>query len=212
MIYLYWYLGIGEVILISMMVSARLSKKNNDSFDDILDKFHPERRKLWYNFSIYLLGLALFVPFWPVILLLRIRELATPKPADVSPEEEPEFAVTHDDLQASLGIQEIEQREMVIDPLNAVPNVPFGHLNAAWEHFREEIGPHDSLWSFSANWTSRWGCKDFRQGYVIVCGEEIKNYFLTTLKRIEDDEDDKTTAKTKKENVGFPGWLRKYAD
>ncbi|WVM93015.1 hypothetical protein ULG90_02285 [Halopseudomonas pachastrellae] len=49
-----------------------------------------------------------------------------------------EFAVTEDHLLESLTVAEIEARERVADPLGAVPDLPFGHLNTAWQEFLAE--------------------------------------------------------------------------
>jgi hypothetical protein len=103
---------------------------------------------------------------------------------------ESKLAVTRDDLQAQQSVDEIEQREMVFDPLEAAPSVPFGHLNAVWKKFCEDLEPHDSLWSFTAHRTSSWGCKDIRQGYAIVRGEEIRRHFMTVWKDIDDADED----------------------
>lgn len=216
MIYLYWYLGIGAVVVILMVAFHKLTKKKNDnSLSDILADLRPERKSLWSRLLNDVLGPALvgtlIVPFWPVLVFFRVKELVFGEPAR-GPIDEPEFAVTRDDLQTQLSIQEIEQREMVFDPLRAAPNVPFGHLNAAWKKFCEDLGPHDSLWSFAAHWTSPWGGKDFRQGYAIVRGEEIRRHFITAWKNIEEEADQETVSGKTAAGFGIPVWVRKQAD
>lgn len=126
--------------------------------------------------------------------------------------EEPEFAVTRNDLQTQLNIQEIEQMEMVFDPLGAAPNVPFGHLNTAWKKFCEGLEPHDNLWSFAVHWTSSWGSKDIRQGYAIVRGEEIGSHFITVWKDNEENADQETVSGENTGGFDIPAWLRKQAD
>lgn len=216
MIYLYWYLGIGAVALILMVAFHKLTKKKDDnSLSDILADLRPERKKPWFRLLDEVLGPVLIgmliVPFWPVLVFFKVKEHIFGEP-DRGPVDEPEFAVARDDLQTQLSIQEIEQREMVFDPLGAAPSVPFGHLNAAWKQFCEGMEPHDSLWSFTAHWTSSWGSKDIRQGYAIVRGEEIGHHFITVWKDIEEDED--AEAVTGETTAGFdiPVWLRKQAD
>ena len=48
-------------------------------------------------------------------------------------------------LQERLTVMQIEAREVVADPLGAVSDLPFGHLNAAWKTFVEEVGADDEL-------------------------------------------------------------------
>jgi len=216
MIYLYWYLGIGAVVLFLMVAFHKLTKKKDDnSLSDVLADLGPERKSLWFRLLNDVLGPALIgaliVPFWPVLVFFKVKELVFGEPARGAIDE-PEFAVTRDDLQTQLSLQEIEQREIVFDPLGAAPNVPFGHLNAAWKKFCEGMEPHDSLWSFTAQWTSAWGSKDIRQGYVIVRGEEIGAHFITVWKDIEEDADQETANGKKTSGFDIPAWLRKQAD
>lgn len=215
MIYLYWYLGIGAVVLILMVAYHKLTKKNDNSLSDMLAELRPERKKLWYQLLNNVLGPALvgtlIVPFWPVLVFVRVKELFFDEPAR-DPFNEPPFVVTRGDLQTQLSISEIEQREMVFDPLEAAPNLPFGHLNAAWKQFCESLEPDDSLWSFAAHWTTSWGRKDFRQGYAIVRGEEIGCHFITVWKDVEDDEEVETATGKTTAVFGIPAWLRKQAD
>lgn len=215
MIYLYWYLGIGAVVLIAMVAFHKLTQRKDDnSLSDVLADLRAERKSLRFLLLNDVLGPALVgtlvVPFWPVLVFFKVKELIFGEPAR-GPVDEPEFAVTRDDLQTQLGLQEIEQLEMVFDPMGAAPNVPFGHLNAAWKKFCEGLEPNDSLWSFTAPWTSAWGSKDIRQGYVILRGEEIGAHFVTVWKDIEEDTDQETDS-GKKDGVDIPAWLRKQAD
>ena len=216
MIYLYWYLGIGAVVLIFMVAYHKLTKQKDDNLlSDILADLRPERKKLWFRLLNDVLGPALvgtlIVPFWPVLVFLKVKELFFGEPARGAVDE-PEFAVTRDDLQTQLSVQEIEQREMVFDPLGAAPNVSFGHLNAAWKQFCEGLEPDDSLWSFTAHWTSSWGRKDFRQGYAIVRGEEIGRHFVTIWKDVEEGAGTEAVSGAKTEGFSIPAWLRKQAD
>ncbi len=178
MIYLYWYLGIGAVVLFLMLAFNKLTKKKDDnSLNDVLADLGSERKSLWFRILNDVLGPALIgaliVPFWPVLVFFKVKVLVFGEP-NRSPIDKPEFDVTRDDLQTQLSLQEIEQREIVFDPLGAAPNVPFGHLNAAWTKFCEGMEHNDSLWSFTSHWTSAWGSKDIRQGYVIVVSNTVK--------------------------------------
>ena len=212
MIYLYWYLGIGAVVLILMVAFHKLTHKKDDSaLSDVLTDLRPERRSLRFRLLNDVLGPALvgalIIPFWPVIVCFKVKELVFGERAR-DPIDEPEFALTRNDLKTRLSLQEIEALEKVFDPLGAAPNVPFGHLKAAWETFCDGMEPNDSLWSFTAHRTNAWGSKEIRQGYVIVRDEEIGAHFITVWKDIEEDADQKTADGEKAEGFDNPAWLR----
>lgn len=103
------------------------------------------------------------------------------------PGKEEEFAVEQEHLIAQQDLNEIEARERVTDPLGAVPELPFGHLNAAWLAFNAKLEPGDSFWTFSAQWKPSWGREEMREGYVIVRLDGIGPYFLTMRRILEDD-------------------------
>lgn len=216
MIYLYWYLGISAgSMLLWILYCKFVEEKREQSTRGVASAFQSARKGVLSRILNDILGPALigliFVPFWPVLFFFEMKFRFFDK-ENRAPSEEPEFAVTRDDLQTQLSLQEIEQIEMVFDPLGAAPNVPFGHLNAAWKKFCEGMEPNDSLWSFTAQWASAWGSKDIRQGYVIVRGEEIGAHFITVWKDIEEDADQETANGKKTSGFDIPAWLRKQAD
>lgn len=216
MIYLYWYLGISAgSMLLWILYYKFVGEKRGQSTRDSVNTSPRARRRGVSRILKDVLGDALIglflVPFFPVLFFFEMKFRFFDK-GNRSPSEEPEFAVTRNDLQTQLSLQEIEQLEMVFDPLGAAPNVPFGHLNAAWKKFCEDMESHDSLWSFTAQWASAWGSKDIRQGYVIVRGEEIGAHFITVWKDIDEDADQETANGKKTGGFDIPAWLRKQAD
>ena len=108
-------------------------------------------------------------------------------------------------------MQEVEKREVVIDPLRAAPEMPFGHLNAAWREFLKGHSDSGELWSFSARWQTTWGQKELRSGYVLVENGSPGAHFLTVWKDLPDDTESEN--KTKRAQLDdIPGWLRRQAD
>ena len=93
-------------------------------------------------------------------------------------EDDPQFAVQPSDLIECLSVNEIEHRERVDDPLQAVPNLPFGHLNDVWMQFLQKRQSGDSLWSFAAKWES-WGSHEQLAGYVLVRDGQPGEHMLT---------------------------------
>jgi hypothetical protein len=130
-------------------------------------------------------------PYEPKIELdKKAGEKEEPEPEELEeePEEEPErvFAVGRGDLLQRMSVEEIEQRERVVDPMGAVPDLPFGHLHAAWKKFSDGIEPQDEFWSFSAKWKPGYWGDELRSGYVIGRGNELGQHFITKIKYIPD--------------------------
>ena len=171
MIYLYWYLGIGVAVLAVVYTAHQLSKdKALESLHARLAEFHPDRKKLSYrilnNIVAPALTLISIAVLWPVAVFTQVKMLFA-NPSSNKSLERRDFAVDREHLQDRLTVQDIEQREMIIDPLDAVPELPFGHLNKAWTDFLKTYTEGDELWSFSARWQPKWGRPEIRSGYVI---------------------------------------------
>jgi len=196
-IYLYLYLGIGVSALALIYGVHRLtSKDDSETIYDVIEAVNPDRRKHSYrilnNIIVPALAAVAVVLIWPVIFYMWVRELLSKK-YDFAAEEEREFAVGRSHLQERLSLQEIEVRETVYDPLGAAPDLPFGHLNAAWLRFLDGLEDGDELWTFTAKWQTTWGLKEVRGGYVLVRNDNPGNYFLTEWKQLP--EEDETRAR-----------------
>lgn len=183
MIYLYWYLGIGAVFLAVVFISHQLTKSPaDDRLNELLLAADPSRDRWWWkplnNVVVPILAAVMVLTVWPIAIYWKAKEMVDAR--RIKNEEPPkEFAVTKDHLQKQWTASEIESTETVVDPLDAAPRIPFGHLNSAWETFKQSIQDGDQLWAFSAPWTSEWGRKEVRDGYVILRGETIGSRFLT---------------------------------
>ena len=211
--YVYWYLGIGIPLLAVVYAAHHLTKdKALESLHARLAEFHPDRKKLSYRILNNLVAPALTVVsiliLWPIAICLKVKLLLSKKGSDKSLKET-EFSVDRQHLLDRLAVSEIEELEVVTDRLGAVPELPFGHLNAAWTDFLENHMEGNELWSFSARWEPKWGRQEIRSGYVIVHDGVPGAYFLMVRKEIPEKADDKA------DHVGFdgiPGWLRMHAD
>lgn len=183
MIYLYWYLGIGAVFLAVIFISHQLTKSPaDDQLNELLLAAEPRRNRWWWkplnNVVVPILAAVLVLTAWPIAIYWKTKEMIDarrPKNED----QPKEFGVTQDHLQKLRTIAEIEAAETVVDPLGAAPRIPFGHLNPAWETFKQSIQDGDQLWSFSAPWTTEWGRNEVRDGYAVLRGEAIGPHFLT---------------------------------
>jgi hypothetical protein len=214
-IYVYWYLGIGVAVLAVVYGAHQLSKeKESESLRDLLEAVNPERKKLSYrilnNVVAPVLAAILVVAVWPVAVYMKVKEMFKKKDG-TGIEEEREFAVERQHLLERLTLQEVEKREMVTDPLKAVPVLPFGHLNGAWKQFLDGQPEGGELWSFSARWQTTWGRKELRSGYVIVQNGAPGAHFLTVWKDLPEEVD--AGERDKRARAGdVAGWLRRQAD
>lgn len=164
MIYLYLYLGIG--LLCGVGLSAR----------NIGAGIWP---RPWYWRA--LLALLVFSLFWPPLVLGWWRDSRWQPPAPL-----PEFAVTAEHLQEALTLVEIEARERPSDPLGAVPELPFGHLNGVWLAFLAECTDGAEFRCFVAEWDTGW-CRERREGYVEVVDGQPGRYIMTLCKTLQNN-------------------------
>ena len=197
--YLYGYLGIGAVFLVVIFTAHQLTKSSSD--DDISDLVlacDPNSGKWWWRpldtVVIPLLAGIVVVAAWPIAIYWKAKEIINSrklKPEGLLTEVQKrrEFGVSPDRLIRCCTLEEIEKRETILDPLNAAPRIPFGHLNHAWLRFREQVVESDLVWYFSTPWTSDWGREELREGYVIVRGSEIGPHFLTKWLPVEKADD-----------------------
>jgi hypothetical protein len=183
MIYLYWYLGIGAVLLTIIFISHQLAKSGNEKeIADLVNAFDPRRDRWWWkpvnNVVVPTLAALMVVVAWPIAIYWKAKEMIDARrPVIETPPRK--FAVIKEHLLERWTIAEIEAAEVVLDPLGAAPRIPFGHLNPAWETFKQSILDDDQLWSFSAPWETKWGRDEVRDGYVALRGETIGPHFLT---------------------------------
>ncbi len=193
MTYLYVYMAIGVVVFLVVFISHRLSTKSESNFTaEMMEAVYPERKtwqyKLLNSVVVPTLAAVLMLVAWPAVIFMKGKDLLFQNRAE--PESEPEkrdFSVERGDLLVKMTVEEIEQRERVTDPMGAVPDLPFGHLNAAWSKFIVGLGSEEAVWTFSASWTSDWGRKEIRGGYVIVREASIGPHFLTIWRMVDDD-------------------------
>ncbi len=222
MIYLYWYLGVGVAVLAVVFGAHRLTKKDEpESLRDLLDAVNPDREKLSYrilnNVVAPVLAAVAVVVVWPAAVYMKVKEIFGKK-REAALNEEREFAVERSHLQERMAVTQIEAREVVTDPLGAVPDLPFGHLNAAWKSFISTAGVGDEVWSFTAPWQTTWGRKEVRAGYAIVRDGAPAAHMLTMWKEIGDDiesakaSDSSAAGASKKASRRLARWLRKQAD
>lgn len=174
--YLAWYLITGVVVILILMTWNRFFGKNESSLEST--------KPAWLKAVDNILLSLLFSAFWPIILVIRIKEMFSTK-EDTVMEEEKEFAVEPAHLKEQMSIEEIEQQERVVDPLGAVPDLPFGHLHSAWQKLVDQMEAHDTIWTFEAIWTTWYKSKELMIGYAVKRGDSVGPHLLTLCKRLD---------------------------
>ena len=174
MIYLYWYLSIGAVVLAVIFISHQLTKSREvEDLAGLIHAAEPRRNRWWWKLMndivAPMLAAVMVVAVWPIAIYWKAKEMTdTRRPKNEEPARE--FVVSRARLQNQWSLAEIETTDMVVDPMGAAPRMPFGHLNTAWEAFKQSIQEGDQLWSFSAPWSSEWGREEVRDGYGVRRG------------------------------------------
>lgn len=186
---LMYYMAIGAVVFVGLLVRGRLHRSEQVPSSIVW----PPEESTWKSrlanfFLIPLAVVFIFVPLWPLLLSIELNfpwhklkfwttEAARDVPWILSGEE-PVFSVRKEDLIEQLSCVLAEEREMVHDPLGAVPVLPFGHLNAAWTSFTQKIEPDCVLWSFRRHWSTQY-CDNVYEGYVSLQADKIGPHFVS---------------------------------
>ena len=180
MIYLYWYLGIGVAVVLAVFIVGRLTVKDEPNIMDMLEKVNPDRNNWDYKLLNHYIGpivVALTMPFfWPILLYFKAKEVIDRSRIGAEPAEQV-FAVTRADLRHRVTVDEVEMQEKVVDPMGAVPDCPFGFLNAEWVKFKSLLLPSDEIWSFSARWEQR-RFVETRHGYAILRAKAVPHFLI----------------------------------
>ena len=182
--YLEAYLAIGVVVVAVMWVSSRLREKRPSPWvREVMEELRPERKTLRYrllsNWVAPALTAVLVCAMWPVALFAVVQKRWLEWRHTQWLEEvknEPRFKPEH--LLTVLTIEEIERLEMVEDPLQAVPAVPFGHLHERWAEFKSELQPSDTVWSLEKDESGSLDESHKVRGYAVLRGEEVGPWML----------------------------------
>ena len=172
------YLGAGAIVALSTVVAVFW----RDGVVNVIRRVDPAG---WAAAGIIgLMGLTL----WPAALVLFacwaiVGEFKRRKDSTASKAEAPKFQVRPEHVGLVMTVDEIEAAERVTDPLGAVPNLPFGHLNKAWRRFLSQMPAGGSLAHFSAEWTAPWGGQERLDGYVVVDGGRLGPFWACRATR-----------------------------
>lgn len=124
------------------------------------------------------IGCTLIVLAWPAAVVYSLKSTRDGR-LEIKRREDAVFRVRAKDLLKQTTVPEVEATAYIADPMRAVPNLPFGHLHAAWQSFLNHRPLGAELWTFSCDHTSEWGHVSAREGYVWVLGDERAPWMLT---------------------------------
>ena len=181
------YFGMGLLVCLIVVTSHLWMKRGQaDSITDALKSLNPSRQRFWYRVleDIVVPGLVFILVWlvWPAAIGYKLFEMYKQKDAEANNERQAkakEFVLKEEALVREMTVAEIEQANMVIDPLGAAPNLPFGHLNAVWVEFRDGLGVGETLHLFESVGPNVfrkqliWGyalCKEGRVGRFMTAG------------------------------------------
>lgn len=178
MIYLSIYLAVGVIVFFSFFRQSDISKLSMHELVKAIKQNairHDALLEFWAGFILYPLLVAGIILVWPYALYNQYdakRQSEARKQAD-------KLSISRANLIKHLSIEEIEIQERVEDPCSAVPDLPFAHLNAAWEKFKNNVQAGDEILTFAATWNRSWG-KQECQGYALLRGNEVAHHCLTS--------------------------------
>lgn len=152
----------------------------------VLKKERSFRQKIIDSLSW--IGLVTLVAIlWPFVLLFVMYYAVFGDPIpNTYVSDGPHFKCKKKDLIKRVEPMEVEKASYVADPLNRVPNVPFGHLYQGWLNLLAQLEADDDLWSFKTKgWTPQDGDfpkyrypRNVETGYAIVRKREIVAEFI----------------------------------
>ncbi|MBW4655705.1 MAG: hypothetical protein KME20_22090 [Kaiparowitsia implicata GSE-PSE-MK54-09C] len=178
--YWQWYFLVGLVLSV-IMVSV-LAKEIWVNLAEKAKRSAPAKA-----LQSYALVVVVTTTLWPLFVPFILREKwSSWRNEKELRSEERTFGPRQEDLVTRYSVEDIEAREIVIDPLGGAPHLPFGHLNEAWGKFLAGLPVGAELWSYAVVWENRWRAKEQREGYAALVSGAIGPFYETVSYRLED--------------------------
>ena len=102
----------------------------------------------------------------------------SPNPEDL---EELAFALNEFELTRQVTIEEVERTNLIQDPMEAVPNIPFGHCNERWVVFKDSLQDNETLWEFESTRSELKGVQAM-WGYAVKRDGRVDRFMTTGWK------------------------------
>ena len=91
------------------------------------------------------------------------------------------FALSDFELARQVTIEEVERTNLIQDPMEAVPNIPFGHCNARWVVFKDSLQENETLWEFESTRSELKGVQAM-WGYAVKRDGRVDRFMTTGWK------------------------------
>ena len=207
---IYFGLGL-VVSLIVVAAHLANKRKESKFSRDIMKALNPKREAFLYRVleDVIVPTLAFFLVWlvWPVVFVLKFKDIFKKKSQEVvaesdsdlilnrnrnsnpnsnsnsNPEdlEEIAFALNDFELTRQVSIEEVERTNLIQDPMEAVPNIPFGHCNARWVVFKDSLQDNETLWEFESTRSELKGVQAM-WGYAVKRDGRVDRFMTTGWK------------------------------
>ena len=186
------YLCCGLAFCTLILIANRIDRHRESSFvRDGMNALNSWRKDFFYrlfdDFFIPVLVYCSVMLFWPVALWFKVKAkfFKTATPIKRTPlVEVKEFVLSPTELIREVSVQEVERTNFISDPMEAVPNLPFGHCNAQWVTLRDSIKANETLWEFESSRSELEG-SEMMWGYAVKAEDGSIERFMTTGWKIE---------------------------
>lgn len=201
------YFVIGAVAM-ALLVKLRASNQNTFKsrlakiLQDKLDQTKSPTQRFIDQRLLPGIFLVLLWPFWPILILIRLwiayrqssdtsrrhtqkRHHGDRSTGDSEIAEDDSFTKPHDrvilvaERIERVDVDDIERSHQIADPLGAVPALPFGHLNRAWLHLKEQLTPERSLWRFRCERVGLYADYVAYEGYAVFENDTYVDHMVT---------------------------------
>ena len=180
------YLGVGFVVCLVVVAAHLIGRQKKSKFvRDMMNAVNPRREAFLYRVleDLVVPVLAFFLVWlvWPVVFVLKIRDSLNKKALAAHAEQEaepPAFALNASELLRQVTVDEVERTNLIHDPLEAVPNIPFGHCNARWVLFRDSVQANETLWEFESTRSELAGVQAM-WGYAVRVEGKVERFMTS---------------------------------
>jgi hypothetical protein len=189
MIWLWIYLA-GGVVSLVVLYGTHLRERQENATSQLLESMRgplSTKDMLLEKVMAPALACVLVVVAWPAALVYALKSRREAR-LEKQRREDAVFRVGAKDLLGQTTVPDVEALAHIIDPMGAVPDLPFGHLHGVWQAFLDQRQLGAELWDFSCVHNGEWGHVTAREGYVWVLGEVRAPWILT--REISKDQDD----------------------
>jgi hypothetical protein len=179
--WLYIYLSIGAIALIILLIQALRSMPSSFARNLMRALGHKKSiKEIAQDWMVYIFASIAVLIGWPGFLIWLVIDKKS-KAKDLEWQKLPNFTCSLEFLLRQVSIEKAESENYIEDPLGYTPNVPFGHLNKAWQIFIENLESDDEIWFFEIPKGSKVG------KYQIKTESEIRGYAILRQNQIIDE-------------------------